>query len=183
MRDISRRGLIFGGATLGGLGLLFGVQRVLSSAFAGDEPTPTSDDPSPVTVIRFTDAGDRIAPISEPRVRKTKQEWKKQLRRRAMTLRGAPGPSGLLAASSTSSTRRDCIGALAATTRCLIHPRNLTLEPVGRASGNRSPMKTSTSTKIFHLEWFVAKFCAGCATRTWVTCSPMALSRPVCVIA
>jgi len=79
MKDISRRGLIFGGATLGGLGLLFGVQRVLSSAFADDEPTPTSDDPSPVTLIRFTDAGERIGPASQPRVRKTKEEWKKQL--------------------------------------------------------------------------------------------------------
>ena len=79
MKDISRRGLIFGGATVGGLGLLFGVQRVLSSAFADDEPTPTSDDPSPVTVIRFTDAGERIGPASQPRVRKPKQEWKKQL--------------------------------------------------------------------------------------------------------
>jgi peptide-methionine (R)-S-oxide reductase len=79
MKDLSRRGLIFGGATLGGLGLLFGVQRVLSSAFADDEPTPTSDDPTPVTVIRFSDAGERIGPISELRVRKTKQEWKKQL--------------------------------------------------------------------------------------------------------
>src|SRR6202167_553366 len=79
MKDISRRGLIFGGATLGGLGLLFGEQRVLRSAFADDEPTPTSDDPTPVTVIRFSDAGERIGPISEPRVRKTKQGWKKQL--------------------------------------------------------------------------------------------------------
>ena len=79
MKDISRRGLILGGATLGGLGLLFGVQRVLSSAFAGDEPTPTSDDPSPVTLIRFSDSGERLDAVSEPRVRKTKQEWKKQL--------------------------------------------------------------------------------------------------------
>jgi peptide-methionine (R)-S-oxide reductase len=80
MKDLTRRGLIFGAAALGAYGVLVGMQRSLSGAFADDEPSPASPDNGPVTIVEFRDDGSRLAKTSVPRVRKTKDEWKKQLR-------------------------------------------------------------------------------------------------------
>jgi peptide-methionine (R)-S-oxide reductase len=79
MSDITRRGFILGAATLGAYGVLVGLQRSLSGAFADDEPTPANADSSPVTIIKFGDDGTRLGKSSEPRVRKTNEAWKKQL--------------------------------------------------------------------------------------------------------
>jgi peptide-methionine (R)-S-oxide reductase len=80
MKDVTRRCFIFGGATLGAYGVLVGLQRSLSGAFADDLPSPANPDTAPVTIVTFSDDGTRLAEISRPRVRKTKEEWKKQLR-------------------------------------------------------------------------------------------------------
>jgi peptide-methionine (R)-S-oxide reductase len=79
MKDITRRGLIFGTATLGAYGLLIGVQRALLDAFADDKPTPANGDAGPVTIVKFADDGARLAAATLPRVRKSDEEWKKQL--------------------------------------------------------------------------------------------------------
>jgi peptide-methionine (R)-S-oxide reductase len=80
MKDLTRRGLIFGAAALGAYGVLVGMQRSLSGAFADDEPSPANPDNGPVTIVEFRDDGSRLVKTSVPRVRKTKDEWKKQLR-------------------------------------------------------------------------------------------------------
>ena len=79
MKDLTRRGLIFGTATLGAYGLLIGVQRALIAAFADDEPSPADSDTRPVTIVKFADNGTRLAVAALPKVKKTKDEWKKQL--------------------------------------------------------------------------------------------------------
>ncbi|MGA2429490.1 MAG: peptide-methionine (R)-S-oxide reductase MsrB [Candidatus Acidiferrum sp.] len=79
MKEITRRGLIFGAATLGAYGVLIGMQRSLSGAFADDEPSQANPDAGPVAIVRFADDGTRVGKISLPRVRKTTEEWKKQL--------------------------------------------------------------------------------------------------------
>ena len=79
MKDLTRRGLIFGTATLGAYGLLIGVQRALIAAFADDEPSPADADTRPVTIVKFADNGTRLAVAALPKVKKTKEEWKKQL--------------------------------------------------------------------------------------------------------
>ena len=79
MKDLTRRGLIFGTATLGAYGLLIGVQRALIAAFADDEPSPADSDTRPVTIVKFADNGTRLAVAALPKVKKTKEEWKKQL--------------------------------------------------------------------------------------------------------
>jgi peptide-methionine (R)-S-oxide reductase len=79
MKDLTRRGLIFGTATVGAYGLLIGVQRVLIAAFANDEPTPTNAGSGPVTIIKFTNNGARLAAVTLPKITKTKEQWKKQL--------------------------------------------------------------------------------------------------------
>jgi peptide-methionine (R)-S-oxide reductase len=77
MNDLTRRGFIFGAATLASYGLLIGVQRACIAAFADDEPEDT--DSGPVTVVKFADDGTRVGPLTLAKVRKTKAEWKKQL--------------------------------------------------------------------------------------------------------
>jgi peptide-methionine (R)-S-oxide reductase len=79
MNDTTRRGLIFGAATLGAYGVLLGVTRVLASAFSQDDPSPANTGSKPVSIIRFADDGTRLASATLPRVIKSKEEWKKQL--------------------------------------------------------------------------------------------------------
>jgi hypothetical protein len=50
MKEFTRRGLIFGAATVAASALLLGVQRIASSAFAGG--VNPQDDPGPVKIAR-----------------------------------------------------------------------------------------------------------------------------------
>jgi peptide-methionine (R)-S-oxide reductase len=77
MKEITRRGLIFGAATAGACGLLVGVERISIWAFA-DNAEP-EDDPGPVKIVRFADDGEKLGIDTLPKVRKRKSEWKKQL--------------------------------------------------------------------------------------------------------
>jgi peptide-methionine (R)-S-oxide reductase len=79
MKDITRRGLIFGTATLGAYGVLVGVQRALLAAFADDKASQTNADSGPVTIVKFADDGSRLTPATVPKVKKSDDEWKKQL--------------------------------------------------------------------------------------------------------
>ena len=77
MKEFTRRGLIFGAATLSGYGLLVGVERVCLSAFLRD--SDPGDDPGPVKIVKFADNGRQLETLSSPRVRKSNAEWKKLL--------------------------------------------------------------------------------------------------------
>jgi peptide-methionine (R)-S-oxide reductase len=77
MNDFTRRGFIYGTATVAAYGLLLGVQRVCLSALADE--TPGEDNSGPVTVVQFSDDGKRLRTATLPKVRKTKPEWKNQL--------------------------------------------------------------------------------------------------------
>jgi peptide-methionine (R)-S-oxide reductase len=74
--DTTRRGFIFGAAAIAASALLLGVQRVLSSAFADDN---SSADTGPVKIQKFSDAGEPLAVVTIPKVRKPLDAWKKQL--------------------------------------------------------------------------------------------------------
>jgi peptide-methionine (R)-S-oxide reductase len=75
MNEPTRRAFIFGTATVAAAGLLLGVQRILSSAFAD------SDDPAsgPVKIAQFAPAGTPTGFATLPKVRKTPAAWKSQL--------------------------------------------------------------------------------------------------------
>jgi peptide-methionine (R)-S-oxide reductase len=78
MNDATRRGFIFGAATVGAYGLLLGVQRACLAAFAYDEPEQ-ADNSGPVTVMKFADDGTPLGAVTLAKVRKTQADWKKQL--------------------------------------------------------------------------------------------------------
>jgi peptide-methionine (R)-S-oxide reductase len=77
MKEITRRGLIFGAATAASIGLLLGVERVCLSAFADD--TDPEDDAGPVKIVKFADDGEKLGIYTLAKVRKNKSEWKQQL--------------------------------------------------------------------------------------------------------
>jgi peptide-methionine (R)-S-oxide reductase len=79
MNQFTRRSLIFGGAALGGYGVLAGLQRTLVDAFGTGVPTQST--PGSVDVIPFSDDGKRLPAATMPRVIRTAEEWKKQLSR------------------------------------------------------------------------------------------------------
>jgi peptide-methionine (R)-S-oxide reductase len=77
MKEFTRRGFVYAAATLGGYGVLMGVQRVCSSAFADDvEPTVAA---GPVKIIKFADNGAALGASTTPKVQKSAAQWKAQL--------------------------------------------------------------------------------------------------------
>ena len=79
MKDLTRRGLIFGAATAGAYGLLIALQRALTGAFADDGPPQAIVAAGPVTIIKFADDGTRQTAATLPKIQKTNDQWKKQL--------------------------------------------------------------------------------------------------------
>lgn len=77
MNDMTRRGFIFGGATIAAYGLLIGVQRACVAALSYDNPPEGVA--GPVTIVKFADNGSRQAAATVARVLKTKDDWKKKL--------------------------------------------------------------------------------------------------------
>jgi peptide-methionine (R)-S-oxide reductase len=77
MNDFTRRGFIFGTATLGAYGLLIGLQRALRFALADDKLAKT--DPGPVQIVRFADNGTRLNLETVPKVSKSDADWRKLL--------------------------------------------------------------------------------------------------------
>ena len=77
MNDLTRRGFIFGTATVASSGLLVGVQRACFSAFADDAADEA--DSAPVTIVEFADDGTRIGEKTLAKIRRTSEEWKKLL--------------------------------------------------------------------------------------------------------
>jgi peptide-methionine (R)-S-oxide reductase len=77
MRELTRRGLIFGAAAVAALGVFAGVDRVASSTFVKDEP-PLGPDTT-VEIVEFDDAGKLVGKTQVRRVRKTLAEWRNVL--------------------------------------------------------------------------------------------------------
>lgn len=77
MNEPTRRVFIFGAATVAAGGLLLGVQRILSSAFADSAADDSVS--GPVTVEQFGADGTPAGIVSLPKVHKTEDQWKKQL--------------------------------------------------------------------------------------------------------
>jgi peptide-methionine (R)-S-oxide reductase len=76
MKEITRRGLIFGAAALAAAGVFAGVDHVASSTFVKDEPLGPD---TTVEIVEFDDWGKRTGKVQKHRVRKTLAEWQKAL--------------------------------------------------------------------------------------------------------
>jgi peptide-methionine (R)-S-oxide reductase len=77
MKEFTRRGFVYAAATLGGYGVLMGVQRVCSSAFVdGVEPNAGA---GPVKIIKFADDGTSLGALTIAKVQKSAAQWKAQL--------------------------------------------------------------------------------------------------------
>ena len=77
MKEVTRRGLIFGAAALAAVGVFAGVDQVASSTFVKDEPPLAPD--ATVEIVEFDDTGRRIGKKQLHKVRKTEAEWRSVL--------------------------------------------------------------------------------------------------------
>lgn len=77
MNDLTRRGFILTGATIGAYGLLVGVQRACRFALADNRPAKS--DAGPVQIVKFADNGTRVGFETAPKVVKTDAEWRHAL--------------------------------------------------------------------------------------------------------
>jgi peptide-methionine (R)-S-oxide reductase len=77
MNDFSRRAFIFGGATAVSALVFVTVNELGTYALA--DPAEPDAKPGTVTIVEFSDDGQRLRSIQREKIRKTKEEWKKQL--------------------------------------------------------------------------------------------------------
>jgi peptide-methionine (R)-S-oxide reductase len=77
MNNLTRRGFIFTGATIGAYGLLLGVQRACYFALADDQPAKA--DTGPVQIVKFADDGTPSSVETAAKVTKSDAEWRRSL--------------------------------------------------------------------------------------------------------
>jgi peptide-methionine (R)-S-oxide reductase len=77
MDDLTRRGFIFGTATLGAYGLLMGVERVCRFALADDQPAKA--EAGTVQIAKFADDGTPFGVETRTKVIKSDAEWRHSL--------------------------------------------------------------------------------------------------------
>jgi len=77
MNDTTRRGFIFAGATLAAGAVFLGLDRLSKSAVNADPDS--QENAKPVTIVQFAPEGKRIGRTTLPKVRKSLDEWKKEL--------------------------------------------------------------------------------------------------------
>ena len=77
MKELHRRGLIFGAAALAAMGVFAGVEHVASSGLVQEDP-PLGPDLT-VEIVEFDDTGKRTGKVALHKVRKTNAEWQKIL--------------------------------------------------------------------------------------------------------
>ena len=77
MKELNRRGLIFGAAALATMGVFAGVEHVASSGLVQEDP-PLGPDAT-VEIVEFDETGKRTGKAMLRKVRKTNAEWQKIL--------------------------------------------------------------------------------------------------------
>jgi len=76
MRELQRRGLIFGAAALAAGAVFLGFDRVATSSLIPEEPPAEG---GAVEVVEFDGAGRRAGKVRLARIRRTPEEWRRRL--------------------------------------------------------------------------------------------------------
>jgi hypothetical protein len=114
-----------------------------------------------VTIVEFSDSGERLKTVHVPKVVKTEEEWRKQLSR------------GVFAITRQSDTELAYSGEY----------WDLHEKGVGQAFGRRSRVRTFEARETPAWVWSGRLSHAPSATRTWGTYSTMAQNPRACAIA
>lgn len=77
MNETTRRGFIFGAATLAAGGVFLALDRAATPALPAH--SEADGPPGPVTLIQFGDDGKRIGAVNLPKIHKSAEEWREQL--------------------------------------------------------------------------------------------------------
>ena len=139
MKDLTRRGLIFGAAALAAVGIFAGVDHVASSTFVKDEP-PLGPDAT-VEIVEFDDAGKRTGKSQLHRVRKTMAEWQKVLTTPQFVVTRKAATEIPYSGELLSEHRQGIFRCADCRTALFDAKRSLSPERVGRAFGPLSRTK------------------------------------------
>src|ERR1019366_9130184 len=115
---------------------------VLSDA-SGNSPDPDASGIVKVSIVEFTDSGQRKGLVMEDKVVKTDEEWRKELTPEQYESRAKRAPGARSQTCTPRITTRVCIDASAAATRCSARTPSLNRARDGRASISRSRRRTS----------------------------------------
>ncbi len=156
--------LVSAAAALGGLALWQWRKPHVTEAAAA-----VASEPKDVTVVLFSDSGQRLKTVRIAKVVKSAEEWRKQLPAGVFDItRNADTEIAFTGGSTGTCTRqRESTAASVATTRCSTPPPSSIPAPAGPASGNRSRRKMSRSCGIQRSVWFVRPSPARSAMHTW----------------
>ena len=147
MKEFTRRGFVYAAATLAGYGVLIGVERVCSSAFAdGVEPT---NGPGPVKIIKVADDGTSMGALTTPKVQKSTAQWKAQLTALQFDVTRRAATEWAFTGALDNEHRAGLYRCIDCDNALLIRVPSLTLAPDGPVFSSLSPRKTSVNKKIF----------------------------------
>ena len=98
----------------------------------------------PVTIVPFSDAGVRQAPVALPKVVKSDDDWKKQLDATQFTVARKEGTERPFSGVTWNLHDKGLYRCVCCATRCSIPRPSSSPVPAGRASGSRSRRRTSS---------------------------------------
>ena len=141
------------------------------------------DLPAEVTVRLLGPDNNPLAPGKVPSVKKSADEWLKQLGPERFQFSAPKGPSGRSAGRSWTIRRRASTFVRAAICLCLAPRQSSNPARGGPAFSSPSRGKMSLRSRIEVMEWSARKFVVAAVTDIWGTSFPMARRRPVSVTA